>query len=188
MRLLPANDHGNSHVPESVARCETFLMDLMHSIEGNIDTNAENVGQSLSKYSTLQKLYGSLQSQNIPVECRICGRDGVERSARAFISSPLRIVLCANRLSAKDYAEAFTHEATHAFDYVFGSCDFSKCDGLAYSEVRAARNAECASSRFLFKNYCIKKSATKATANLFPQEASDCVARAFEKAVRDYKP
>lgn len=187
MPLLPTKEHTTRHVPESVARCETFLLDLMHSIEGKIETNAENADKTQSMNSTLQRLYSSLRSQNIPVECRICEKEGVERSARAFISSPIRIVLCANRLSAQDYAEAFTHEATHAFDFVNGSCDFSNCDGLAYSEVRAARNAECASSVFL-KNYCIKSSATKATANLFPKEASDCVARAFEEAVKDYRP
>ncbi len=181
--------------PKSIASCESFLLDLIRSIE---ETEAQNNAkyskarsdiQQQDSSNTLQRLYNSLKYQNIPVECRVCERGGVEGTARAFISAPpLRITLCANRLKGNDYAEALTHEATHAFDYINSSCDFSSCDGLAYSEIRAARNAECADSFTFMKEGCIKRQATRATSNIFPQNASECVARMFDKAIADIRP
>lgn len=187
-------------VPKSVAKCESFLLDLMRSIQGsmqqdgpaNSDNHRSRQLQELQKSDPdgiLHRLYSALQYKNVPVECRICQNDGVEGTARAFISAPpLRITLCANRLTNKEYTEALTHEATHAYDYVNGSCDFYTCEGLAYSEVRAARNGECATSWPMFKEGCIKRNAVKATSNLFPKDAPDCVARIFEQAMADARP
>jgi len=54
------------------------------------------------------------------------------------------------------------------YDYSSGRCDFSSCLGLAYSEVRAAREAECSSDAeyFIteyFRHRCIKNSAIRST-------------------------
>ena len=39
--------------------------------------------------------------------------------------------------------EALTHELVHAVDHAHDRCKFATCEGLAFSEVRAARDAEC---------------------------------------------
>ena len=61
--------------------------------------------------------------------------------------------------------EALTHELIHGYDYKLKRCDFSTCNGLAYSEVRAAREAECKNAYpFDFLNrWCIRRYAADAT-------------------------
>ena len=76
--------------------------------------------------------------------------------------------------------------------------DLLKCRELAYSEVRAAREAECRlysetkpfSSSFFqrAKESCIKNKATRATQALFPQEGAGCVVEAFAAALADLSP
>jgi hypothetical protein len=115
--------------------------------------------------------------------------DGTEGTARAFLSSrPFQITLCTNRLPVADIDEALSHELTHAYDYYYGTANFNTCEGLAYSEIRAARNGECANVWGLFKESCVEKYAVRATANLYPQNASDCVKVAWEKAYKDLEP
>ena len=65
------------------------------------------------------------------------------------------------------------------------------CDGLAASEVRAAREAECSGEFPLqwLRDRCIKQRATASTANLFPSsEASKSVEKVFTSAVADLDP
>lgn len=59
---------------------------------------------------------------------------------------------------------------------------------LAYSEVRAAREAECFSSTRFFKALCVKDRATIATKNMFPSKGQDCVRQVFENALKDQTP
>lgn len=59
---------------------------------------------------------------------------------------------------------------------------------LAYSEVRAAREAECFSSTRFFKTICVKDRATIATKNMFPSKGQDCVRQVFEDAMNDRTP
>jgi len=94
--------------------------------------------------------------------------------------------------------------------------DLSKCDNLAYSEVRAAREAECAHGSFLnlcMNNYhenkndsgilgriaqseqcekyrkdCVKMHAMRSTGVCFPGEAKQCVDRVFHMAYSDNAP
>ena len=76
------------------------------------------------------------------LDCRPCGNSKGEGNARAFIvDNPVNIVLCTNRLTVDDLEEVLVHEMTHAYDYKFGHYDLTTCEGLAASEVRAAREA-----------------------------------------------
>ena len=95
-----------------------------------------------------------------------------------------------NRLQSDDLPEALTHELVHAYDLSLKRCNFSSCDGLAYTEVRAAREAEC--NRYFpvawLKNYCIKDAATRSTSNLFGRDSYKCVDRVFDTALADEQP
>ena len=67
--------------------------------------------------------------------------------------------------------------------------DLRTCHALAYSEVRAARDAECHGSLTTFtRNICAKDKATVATKNMFPMEGRGCVCHVFEEAIRDVAP
>jgi Peptidase M76 family len=100
------------------------------------------------------------------------------------------------QLREREIEEAIVHELTHAYDYINGRCDFSTCEGLAYSEVRAAREAECSElsgKYFLFdwqKKQCVRDHAIRSTANLFPKtgEAQVCVDRVLDRALKDDAP
>ena len=83
------------------------------------------------------------------------------------------------------------HELVHAYDYKLNRYDMFTCDGLASSEIRAAREAECSGEYPLhwLKDRCIKQRATASTANLFPSiEASKSVEKVFASAVADMEP
>mmetsp|Transcript_17372 Transcript_17372/g.29139 ORF Transcript_17372/g.29139 Transcript_17372/m.29139 type:complete len:194 (-) Transcript_17372:137-718(-) len=132
------------------------------------------------------------------IRCRNCDMGGIEGRARAYITEkPNEIILCSNRLKdGQSVKEALTHESVHAYDYANQRCDFFSCDGLAYTEVRAAREAEC-SNRYMhtlpfvgdwFKENCIKGRATASTSNLFPKNARHCVEKVYSKAVLDDHP
>jgi len=67
--------------------------------------------------------------------------------------------------------------------------DLRDCKSLAYSEVRAAREAECSNSLTSFTgNICAKDKATVATRNMFPEEGRKCVCDVFDRAIKDYAP
>lgn len=69
--------------------------------------------------------------------------------------------------------------------------DLTNCAELAYSEIRAAREAECHYTSQLcswFKKQCVKSTATRSTATLFPEEGAKCVMGVFEAAFKDMGP
>jgi hypothetical protein len=145
----------------------------------------------ISRNENLKKLVSS--EMNLKVSCRECVKNGVEGNSRAFLFfPPFQIVLCTNRLQTKDIEEVIIHEAIHAFDFYNNRCDFKTCEGLAYTEVRAAREAECGSGIYPFKwmkDECVKYHATKSTANLFPKkQAAMCVDAVFLQAMADLTP
>ena len=87
--------------------------------------------------------------------------------------------------------EVLRHEAIHAHDYHNGTVDFSSCKGVAYSEVRAAREAECdMHSKYLigplsvFADMCVKQRAVDATNNVFPGQGRKCVEAVFDEAIK----
>ena len=67
--------------------------------------------------------------------------------------------------------------------------DLRQCHSLAYSEVRAAREAECDSSLTNFtKGICVKDKAGVATGNMFPEVGRGCVCDVFDVAMADLAP
>jgi hypothetical protein len=158
----------------SRSECERIVQDLLRSSD---------------QISVL--LGGKLDNGGNKIMCRVCDTPE-ERNARAYITSEAEIVLCANRLRNKaDIQKSLTHEAVHAYDFSNNRCDFSTSDGTAYSEVRAARDAECAGFHLCdwFRNRCIKSNAINATANMYGRSAATkSVEAVFAAAVADIHP
>lgn len=150
------------------------------------------------------------QTEWLTVTCRDCKSTGPEAGARAFVQgpSPLSIVICQNRISTsspllfpiigasqnsreQEMAEMLSHEFSHIYDVRQLRLDLQTCQGLAYSEIRAAKNAECANKRGKGRQYhqCVRQTATGATGNLFPlEEARKCIRGVWEHAIRDDRP
>jgi len=128
--------------------------------------------------------------QSVGVSCRPCKDHGVEKTSRAFLTSKPEVVLCSNKLSTPEVVEnALLHEAVHAYDYINKRYDFHTCEGLAATEIRAVREAECGKHKWSWlKNRCIKSSAKSCTNNLYATTGSDCVEKAFELAMKDFEP
>jgi hypothetical protein len=179
------------------------------------------------------------------IQCRICSDTGPEGNARAFVMgpSPLSIVVCQNRLmtttttsstnhtgnhdldsfrsrptssaALEEMEEILTHELVHVHDVRALALNLLECQNLAYSEIRAAKYAECdirpnntlshrqnASSSNPFylirggggnnqhqQRACVKAKAIQATRNLFGERrARECVNAAFESAYGDDRP
>jgi Peptidase M76 family len=130
---------------------------------------------------------------HLNIICRPCASDGVESRARAFVTgpTPFTIVLCSNKLSyhnSREVEEVLVHELIHTYDVLVNELDLQDCENLAYSEIRAARDAECKDA-WLGGHFCIPNQAHTATANMFsPQEARACLAKVMEKALADKVP
>lgn len=157
----------------SVGVCERIVTDLLNSD------------------SKLRDMLTVVNSDKlIKINCSNCSNEGYERNARAYITiNPSEVILCANKLHTKDkIAEALTHEAVHSYDLMHKRYNLDTCDGLAASEIRAAREAECAKRFPWFKDMCIKAHAEAATKNFFPSSGAQCVQRMFEVAVADLEP
>ena len=102
------------------------------------------------------------------------------------------INICADRIALKssEVKSLLDHELVHAYDYSLQRCDFTTIKGLAYSEVRAAKVAECG-GWFLhdyFRISCIKDHAIRSTEKIFPVGAKDAVDDVFDSAMRDMEP
>ena len=129
----------------------------------------------------------------VEVKCRPCASSGPEGGARAFLMgpTPTSIVLCQNRIQATHHEveEILTHELVHLFDLQNLKLDLQKCENLAYSEVRAAKAAECRDtwSQYM-KSFCVKQKAICATNNLFPAEGRKCIQKVFQHAYEDNRP
>lgn len=88
---------------------------------------------------------------------------------------------------------SITHELIHTYDYIYGKCDFNTVDGLAYTEIRAAREGECYDIKrnyFQFqKDNCIKNHAIQSTSNMYPLSTStDAVRKGYSTAYNDNSP
>jgi len=71
----------------------------------------------LSRLSS-QKITPQLD-EAMEVQCTVCGSDGAEGAARAFVKgpNPVAVVLCANRLhSQSEVEEVLVHELMHVYD------------------------------------------------------------------------
>jgi hypothetical protein len=145
-----------------------FEMGEENAKKGNI-SKCEVLIQDLMAQPRYQQLIQQLNGTNLLIKCHHCSDSGTEGKARGYLEiNPLQITLCVNRIqSSKDsYEKILKHELTHAYDYLTKNSDLTTCSGLAYSEVRAARNGEC-SDYFIhsyFRNECIRKHAIRSTA------------------------
>jgi hypothetical protein len=159
-------------------------------IHSRITTNPKQITVATSASDSSTDF--SNPSLSLEIICKKCGNSGPEGGARAFVRGPdpLSIVLCSNRLfSREDIEQVLVHELIHVFDVHIRKWDLTNCYTLAKSEIRAAREAECASSSMSFtKRYCSKEKARVATKNMFPDEGLHCVAAVFDEAIDDYAP
>ena len=128
----------------------------------------------------------------IELKCKTCSSTGPEGGARAFLMgpSPLSVVVCHNRIQShpEELSEILTHELVHLYDVQTSKLDLQQCENLAYSEIRAAKAAECRNSWKQLQSFCVKQKAICATNNLFPSEGRKCVQKVFEKAFADNQP
>ena len=152
-------------------------------------TTTEMVSTNSNKQQQQQQQEKQLDS--LRIECRPCSSEGPEGGARAFVMGPdpLSVVLCSNRVSSRDEVEeVLVHELVHVYDVRVQRLDLRLCENLAYSEIRAATQAECANA-WLAPSMCIRNNAVAATSNLFPTaQAKTCVQRVFPHASRDTAP
>ena len=130
------------------------------------------------------------QDLTIELKCRKCASSGPEAGARAFLMgpSPLSVIVCHNRIQSnvEEVEEILTHELVHLYDVQTLQLDLQQCENLAYSEVRAAKHAECRDA--YLQKYCVKQKAICATNNLFPVEGRKCIQKVFHKAFEDNRP
>lgn len=129
----------------------------------------------------------------IELKCRKCASTGPEAGARAFLMGPqpLSIIVCHNRVHSEkaEIEEILSHELIHLYDVQTLRLDLQQCENLAYSEVRAAKAAECRDSWHPhLQTYCVRQKAICATNNLFPVEGRSCIQRVFEHAFADNRP
>lgn len=151
---------------------------------------------SIDEHSIIQEDPQLDDFESLQIECRPCANTGPESGARAFVMgpTPLSIVLCSNRLSFQsthEVEQVLVHELMHVYDVRVNLLELRGCENLAYSEVRAAREAECKDApKWLFGGtYCIQQKAYQATSNLFPEaEAKACLAKVFDAAMADTVP
>jgi len=160
------------------------------------------VATSLVSKDSLLETKETPPAEMLSALCRECSTSGIEAGARAFLENPPpTIVLCANRLrDAKDLESALIHELIHAYDFCVKGKNLYECKQLAYSEVRAAREAECfqekkksaplGTSWFMeaMHSGCIERNAVDATKSIYPEQAEKCVAEVFLEAVKDLEP
>eukprot|EP00547_Thalassionema_nitzschioides_P010021 CAMPEP_0194224290 /NCGR_PEP_ID=MMETSP0156-20130528/37082_1 /TAXON_ID=33649 /ORGANISM="Thalassionema nitzschioides, Strain L26-B" /LENGTH=173 /DNA_ID=CAMNT_0038955763 /DNA_START=203 /DNA_END=721 /DNA_ORIENTATION=- len=138
----------------SVAANKTIQWDELHKKQNNPTPDHHQRQQQLAtsvKLITKDQEEEVVKLEPLKIECRPCADTGPERGARAFVMgpTPLSIVLCSNRLSldSKDEMEqVLVHELMHVYDVRVNKLDLRTCENLAYSEVRAAREAECQKS------------------------------------------
>ena len=152
-------------------------------------STCQNIVANLETDPRMAKLLKSM-SNRPRIDCRSCGTEGIEGNARAYLTAN-EIILCQNRLHGKDIiSEALAHELIHAYDFDQKRTDFSTCEGLAYSEVRAAREGECNAKFPLqwLRDNCIYHHAGRSTANLYPSNGYQCVKKIFTEAMDDKSP
>ncbi len=130
---------------------------------------------------------------SIELKCRKCASTGPEAGARAFLMGPqpLSVIVCHNRVNSEpaEVEEILTHELVHLYDVQTLQLDLQQCENLAYSEVRAAKAAECRDSWHPhLQSYCVRQKAICATNNLFPVEGRSCIQKVFEHAFADNRP
>ena len=137
------------------------------------------------------KVFSESPQKRLPVISRRCIDDGVEGLARAMFAIPPSITLCSNRLYKQaDVEDSLMHEMIHAYDYLVRKMDLKDCEELACSEIRSNREGECRGNWIFerFRRRCTRLNAINATKSMFPERASECVLKMFEKCYKDESP
>lgn len=158
-----------------ISRCEEMVKDIMTD----------------NRY---KQILTQLSGSNLLIKCSVCPDSGTEGNSKGYLEiNPLQITICTNKLrnTKESYQELLSHELTHAYDYLQDKCDFNTCEGLAYSEVRAAREGEC-NGFFLhdyFRHKCIKNHAIRSTAVSIHSLSLSCMLIiSFSSVLRIYFP
>eukprot|EP00953_Heterococcus_sp_UTEX-ZZ885_P007248 4398-Heterococcus_DN1.PRE.2 len=146
--------------------------------------------------------------------CELCPSTGPGAGARAyFMVDPATIVLCVNQMhrGEAEVEEVLVHELVHAYDFCAAKRDLSRCQDLARSEVRAAREAECHYNTTATTNHtatasattnsapaewwfahswrdCVRQKAIRSTSQMCPTTAAQCVDAVFTEAMADSVP
>ena len=153
------------------------------------------IENALKSYSRVNEIMSSMSTRPV-ISCQDCSKmtENINSTTRAVLRDtfPLEIYVCCDRVRESEIEEVVVHELIHAYDYSNSRCDFSSCSGLAYSEVRAAREAECSTGYYPFefmRQSCVRDCAIRSTANLFPREqATICVDAILSEAMKDLEP
>jgi len=197
---------------------DDWMLPLATSVRRDSRIARRLLGDNDNDNSTNTKSNTRIIEKPLEIELRRrrCESSGPEAGARAFLMGPepLSIVLCHNRINAEsdEVAEILTHELIHLYDVQTLQLDLSDCETVAYSEVRAAREAECGElgkdlakvaestkkSTFsklqesfnnkVYKPYCVRNIALGATQNMFPREGKKCINKVWETAYGDHRP
>lgn len=179
-----------SHLVEGIRHSADDIINNTNH-DGVLSTSPNDGGNQINQRKDTTNNKRTLTT--IAIECQQCGSDTrAEAGARAYVKGPdpLSIILCSNRLaSQREVNEVLTHELIHIYDIQQKHMDLTNCQQLAYSEIRAAREAECGNSLTKsLQRICSKDKATVATKNMFPEEGRGCVCSVFDEAVNDYMP
>jgi len=187
--------HDLEHKQSSTSTIVQQTIATAIDVKQHVATSPNDQVTQSSNQNQSNNLQHNYEQQVIPLSiiCKVCGTEGPEGSARAYVRgpSPLSIVLCSNRLPTQDdISEVLTHELIHVYDVHSRKWDLTDCDTLAKSEIRAAREAECADATLNFtKRFCVRNKSGVATKNMFPgKKGRDCVGRVFEEAMQDFVP
>ena len=189
------------HIRQSSTNSDSPPPEHPQNTSSNPPSHSSSSNNNNGNISTSKDVTSNL-TEWMNISCQVCPNTGPKGNARAFVNGPepLDIVVCSNRLrhtpgtpaALREMEEILTHEMVHVYDARQFQLDLRQCENLAYSEVRAAREAEC---RFappsLFRpslSACIRERAVTATHNLFPTTARQCVQRVFETALKDERP
>lgn len=153
----------------------------------------------LSTYlQTNKKIKSKLKNLKHPpnIKCGVC-----DVHARGYFSASSSkakktdIILCSNVIkNREDFETTLLHELTHASDHLTQKYNLSSCEGLASSEIQAAKAAECREGCYLFSKVCIfgnvcdyfrkrcvKSYALNSTVKVFPKKGKSCIEKVFHK-------
>lgn len=158
----------------------------------NIDQGVRAIATSVSDSSIATSKTNPTHPLTVELRCRKCSTEGPEGGARAFLlgPTPLSVVICHNRVRSdpEELSEILTHELVHLYDVQNSKLDLQQCENLAYSEIRAAKAAECRNTWSQLQTFCVKQKAICATNNLFPSQGRNCVQKVFPRAFEDNQP
>eukprot|EP00934_Nitzschia_sp_Nitz4_P004720 Nitzschia sp. Nitz4//scaffold167_size49223//23797//24759//NITZ4_007035-RA/size49223-processed-gene-0.19-mRNA-1//1//CDS//3329538275//4710//frame0 len=182
-----------SKLQEITARASQVADSLSGAPSMPLALSVQDTAEGPADTATVTKKTPQKDPLTVELKCRKCASTGPEAGARAFLMGPqpLSVVLCHNRIQSHpgEIQEILTHELVHLYDVQTLRLDLQDCETLAYSEIRAAKAAECRNSWHpQLLSFCVKQKATCATSNLFPQEGRACMQRVFDHAFEDTRP